>query len=177
MCLIPYVSVDRKGPFRVESIRYRTFRPHIVLHVWVIAWLLAVPLFHVHPETEQHHGEVGHIHGGTFHTVFSGDLDGEFVPHEHGADTPTAAGSALPLVAEISHAWEEHPELAFSLLSDSTGRKLLKPFPTYILSVAPTVMPVLERRDQPEQDGASAFSSTFLLREIPARAPPSTFLG
>jgi len=148
-----------------------------MLYVWIIAWLLAVPLVHMHPETEQHHGEVGHIHGGTFHSVFSGDLDGEFAPHEHGIDLHPAAGSAPPPAAEIFPVWEEHPELAFSLLSDSTDRKLLKPFPIYILSEVTPVVPVLERRDQPEQDGAAALSSTLLLREIPGRAPPPPLLG
>lgn len=160
----------------MERSRYRDFRPQNMLYVWIIAWLLAVPLVHRHPETEQHHGEAGHIHGGTFHSVFSGDLDGEFAPHEHSVDS-RPADSVLPPVAEIFPIWEEHPELAFSLLSDSTDRKLLKPFPTYILSEATPVVPVLERRDQPEQDGASAFSSTLLLREIPGRAPPFTFVG
>lgn len=34
---------------------------HIVLRAWAIAWLLLMPLFHVHPEMEAHHGESGHI--------------------------------------------------------------------------------------------------------------------
>ena len=161
----------------MRTIRYRAFRPHIMLRAWVIAWMLAVPLFHIHPETDPHHGEADHVHGGTVHTVFSGDLDGEFGHHQKCDEVAKTADHGVAFSAESSHAWEAHPELGFSLLNDSTDRKFVKPLLTHLLFVAQTIVPVPERRDQPEQDDASAFYCTRFVREIPARAPPSSLLG
>ena len=42
-----------------------------MLRAWAVVWLLAFPLFHIHPETDPHHGEAGHIHAAAVHTVFS----------------------------------------------------------------------------------------------------------
>ena len=42
--------------------------------LWLGAWLCVMPLVHVHPEADHRHGLAGHVHGGTFHTVFSPEL-------------------------------------------------------------------------------------------------------
>ena len=67
-----------------------TSHPHTarldhILRGWVVLWLLALPLFHIHPETDPHHGEAGHVHAVAVHTVFSGDLEGEFGEHTEAA--------------------------------------------------------------------------------------------
>ena len=48
---------------------------------WVSLWMLAVPLFHVHPDADHLHGQAGHLHGGTVHTVMSPDLECEVESH------------------------------------------------------------------------------------------------
>jgi hypothetical protein len=161
----------------MEIVRYQAMRSQRLLRAWAIVWLLAIPLFHIHLETDPHHGDAGHVHGGTVHTVFSKDLDGEYGHHQGHDAVVESADLGLALSADSSHAWEEHAELGYALLNDSTDRKLLKPFLTPLLFVAQTAIPVPERRDRSEQDGASTFSSRVLVREIPARAPPSSLLG
>ena len=91
----------------------------LVVLLWVSIWMLAVPLFHVHPEADHHHGEAGHVHGGTVHTAWSPDLDGEF---DHNRDLDQAGTSSQGAVADraqVSHVGDGHSELTFSLLSDS----------------------------------------------------------
>jgi hypothetical protein len=137
-----------------------------LLRSWVIVWMLAVPLFHVHPEADHRHGEAGHMHGGTVHTVFSEDLDGEFGNHEkatHSGDT---------LSDHASHNWQEHSELGFSLLNDSHDRKFFKPLLTQVPFVAVAVMPAHESRDSATQE-VNPVPCILFDHELPSRAPPS----
>ncbi|NKB82425.1 MAG: hypothetical protein GKS05_11160 [Nitrospirales bacterium] len=41
------------------------------LKIWLIVWVLFLPLVHIHPEADHAHGMPGHVHGGTYHTVLS----------------------------------------------------------------------------------------------------------
>ncbi|MBI4000468.1 MAG: hypothetical protein HY348_01625 [Nitrospira defluvii] len=159
--------------------RYSSLRPHNLLRGWAILWLLAIPLFHIHPETDPHHGETGHVHShsGTVHTVFSGDLDSEFGHHRESTEGTTTVDSDVTLSVESLHDWKADPELGFSLLNHSTDRKLVKPLSTHIVFVAHTIVTVPLRRELPEQNGPSAFFSALVVREIPPRAPPSSLLG
>src|SRR5438128_2704241 len=88
---------------------------------WATIWLVAIPLYHVHPDANHHHNESGPHHGGIAHSIFSGDLDGEFGTH-------TAAGGQEPgtLSAHSVCLLEDSPELGFSFLSDSSDRKPFK---------------------------------------------------
>lgn len=40
-----------------------------ILRVWLISWVVTLPLIHIHPEADHSHGMPGHVHGGTYHTV------------------------------------------------------------------------------------------------------------
>ena len=71
-----------------------------VLRGWMILWLLALPLFHIHPETDPHHGEAGHVHAAAVHTVFSGDLEGEFGEHQETASVRPHPGEGPAVSAE-----------------------------------------------------------------------------
>jgi hypothetical protein len=83
--------------------------------LWLVLWMLAVPLVHVHPEADHHHGEAGHGHGGLPHTVFSADLPCEYGSiHQH-----EGAGRVVSPVEHAAHTGS-HTELAFSLLTPST---------------------------------------------------------
>nr|MBI3613123.1 hypothetical protein [Nitrospirota bacterium] len=75
--------------------------------LWVMLWMVVIPLVHIHPETDHHHGDIGHTHGGTAHTVFSSDLPCEYATHH----------SAPVTIAAISHVAHDldHPEIGFSL--------------------------------------------------------------
>ena len=146
---------------------------HLVMPIWLSVWMLAVPLIHVHPEGEHPHGTAGHVHGGTVHTVFSPDLDGEYEDHHHTTD---GFGHSTPIPDAIS----DHPsqvvgfaELAFTFLNDSTEQKLPKPIGLSLLVVesiaiiasAPTPS-IVPRAETPSYHA-------FFTRDIPSRAPPS----
>lgn len=42
-----------------------------ILRVWLISWVVTLPLFHIHPEDGHSHGIPGHAHGGAYHTVLA----------------------------------------------------------------------------------------------------------
>ena len=148
--------------------------PHILLRAWITIWLLAVPLFHVHPEADHHHGEAGHIHGGTVHTVFSPDLDGEFEPHHdaarnHGTPHNTDRTS---FAAHPAHALD-YAELGFSFVSDSTDRSLPKPLVTAVFLVQPPAYLTVTAIHLASLDLTVSQSLTLFTHDISARAPPA----
>lgn len=160
----------------MDALPYRVSWSHTMLRAWVIVWMLAVPLFHVHPEADHHHGEEGHVHGGTVHTVFSPDLDGEFDDNQHATDS--VGHSTANHVAFSSHPAHglEYAELGFSFLSDSTDRKLPKPLFVHVLATEPTELISFGPRPSKAQDRAFALPLTVLTRDIPSRAPPSLLI-
>jgi hypothetical protein len=106
-------------------------RFRVVPVVWLILWMLVVPLIHVHPDAD-HHGIPNHVHGGVFHTVFSQDLDGEYGHHGHEHDPPVIQPPVLPFLG-ASAGLLSHPEMGFSFLSSSPDRPSAKQVFTDIL--------------------------------------------
>jgi len=84
-----------------------------VVLAWLTAWMLVVPLVHVHPEVDHGHGDVGHTHGGIAHTVFSPDLSCEYEAH-HDAVSPGDTAASFKAIGPSAHALN-HPEFGFSL--------------------------------------------------------------
>ena len=41
----------------------------ILLRLWLVLWVITLPLIHIHPEVDHAHGMTGHIHGGTYHSI------------------------------------------------------------------------------------------------------------
>jgi len=149
---------------------------HMMLRAWIIIWLLAVPLFHVHPEADHHHGEADHVHGGTVHTVFSPDLDGEF-GHRQGTAAAAEQQSAnqVAVSGHPSHA-SDYAELGFSFVSDSTDRTLPKPLVASALIVEPPAHTPLAANPSVLQPLTFSFPLTLLTQDIPSRAPPSLLI-
>ena len=142
----------------------------MIIRVWVMLWVLSVPLFHIHPESAEHAGHNDTMHSGTVHTVFSADLDGEFDVHE--ASPHSTADKSV----HLSHAWFEHSELGFSLLTDSHQRTELKPIlvQTMVLPIGETTG--IECREQAAEHLAAIPASTLFVHRLPSRAPPSLLL-
>ncbi len=130
--------------------------------------MLMVPLFHVHPEADHRHGEAGHVHGGTAHTVWSPDLDCEFVNHESHEE----AGSGPALFA---HSGDGHTEFGLSLLTDSTDRKSLKPFLLQALGFSTHVASAVEQRAWIWRSITAVPSSLPSIRTVAPRGPPKLF--
>jgi len=40
-----------------------------LLRLWLVIWVLTLPLVHIHPEADHAHGMAGHVHGGTYHSI------------------------------------------------------------------------------------------------------------
>ena len=142
----------------------------MIIRVWVMLWVLSVPLFHVHPESAKHAGHDEAIHSGTVHTVFSADLDGEFDTHE------TSTHSTADKSVHLSHTWFEHSELGFSLLTDSHHRTDLKPI--LVQTIVPPIgeTTTIECRERAAEDLAAIPASTLFVHRLPSRAPPSLLL-
>ena len=146
----------------------------MIIRVWVMLWVLSVPLFHVHlhvhPESGEHSGHDGAMRSGTVHTVFSADLDREFDTHE--ASTHSAADKSV----HLSHTWFEHSELGFSLLTDSHHRTDLKPI--LVQTIVPPIgeTTTIECRERAAEDLAAIPASTLFVHRLPSRAPPSLLL-
>ena len=138
-----------------------------VVLLWVMLWMVAIPLVHIHPETDHHHGDIGHTHGGTAHTVFSSDLPCEYAAH-HSSSTTIAA------ITQASHDLE-HPEIGFSL-AVSEDRYLGKAaFMETLVSAIPPQLPRLSGsvHSDPFLDSPP---SILLLTNRSSRAPPRLFV-
>lgn len=140
-----------------------------LLLMWIVIWLLAVPLFHVHPDAAHHHNESGPHHGGIAHTVFSRDLDGEFGNRKVDFQEPKG------LVTHSTPSSQDSPELDFSLLSDASGRKILKSLlaPVSLIPVAALSTP--ETDDRAVQN-KNPLRPLLLVFELSSRAPPLVLL-
>jgi hypothetical protein len=130
---------------------------------WASVWMLAAPLFHVHPEADHRHGEVGHVHGGTVHTVWSPDLDCEFEGHGH-ADSG---------YAQFAHVGDGHTEFSLALLNDSTDRKSLKPFLAQAFGFSSVAASDVEQSVRIVWNTTSVQLSVPSLHTHSPRAPPS----
>lgn len=135
--------------------------------IWASLWLLAVPLFHIHPEADHHHGVEGHVHGGTVHTVMSPDLDCEIEGHGQ------LAADSQDDVTTVSGVGHRHLEIEFSFLTDSTDRKSLNPFITqaHALMSAGALNPAFHVSCE-RQTGA-IISPLRLIHDLPFRGPPA----
>lgn len=150
--------------------RDKKFSFHTVVLSWACLWMLAAPLFHVHPEADHRHGEEGHHHGGTVHTAWSPDLDCEFECHRpmDGSEASEESGT----VEVVIHAGSRHTEFSLSLLNDSAGRKPLKPFFSQVPALSPPVVSSVGRYARIQRDSEPLPSSVPHFHGISSRAPP-----
>ncbi|WP_454062180.1 hypothetical protein [Candidatus Nitrospira salsa] len=88
-------------------------------HIWLVLWLVAFPLIHIHPEADHAHGSQTHEHGGLFHSVLSQDLACEY--HHHSPhDFPAQKGTQdIPHCDHAQTHLLNHDEIGFSILSAS----------------------------------------------------------
>ncbi len=70
-----------------------------LLRVWLVIWVLTLPLVHIHPEADHAHAKSGHVHGGTYHSILVN----------------------TPVHAHQGHDQEEHHHDGFFFLGDGSG--------------------------------------------------------
>ena len=88
--------------------------------LWLILWMLVIPLFHVHTDADQRDGK----QVGAFHTIFTPALDGEYGHPVHAHDAPMIQPLGSPFFNAFSGLG--HPELGFSFFSSSPDSPLAK---------------------------------------------------
>jgi len=148
----------------------RRFRTIPVL--WLILWMLVIPLIHVHPDAD-HHGIPDHVHGGVFHTVFSQDLDGEYGHHGHEPDPPVIQPPVLPFLGATADLLS-HPEMGFSFLSSSPDRPSAKPVSADVLVAEADLSLPTRSGYLLRQDVLLVPILGLLANDLSARAPPTT---
>lgn len=155
----------------MKPVMYRPSLPRIVVLFWASLWMLAIPLFHIHPGVDHRHGGTEHTHGIAVHTVLSSDLDVEFEDH-HDGDAQAEVSSEVSLVDHHSHSLSDHPEVGFILLNDASDRKVSKAFLTQPILIDATLVSDIRLHTWIEPDQRPIRGSTILVHELRSRAPP-----
>ena len=133
--------------------------------------MLAVPLFHVHPEADHRHGQAEHVHGGTVHTVFSPDLSCEFSVYDHASVAATESRCPLHLIAQPFHG-AEHFEIDVILASSAepqVGKGTALDVAAHSFSANQPIRGPAAWRPQPNLP----LTNLSLTTSLPSRAPPS----
>jgi hypothetical protein len=147
----------------------------LTLLAWASVWMLAVPFFHVHLEAD-HHGEIGHIHEGVAHTVWSPDLDHEYDDHRHVDATEQSILDVISGIADSSSLLDSTTEFNLSLLGDSIDRKALNPVILHAFGISPPVVLDVVWHAQISSDAPVGFTSVLFLHALAPRAPPSILI-
>jgi len=149
----------------------RQFRVGAVL--WLVLWMLVIPLIHVHPDADQHHGIAGHDHGGVFHTVYSQDLEGEYAHHSPEHDASVIQRPVLPFLGDLAGLLS-HPEIGFSFLSSSPDHPLVKQILTNVVLAELDLTLLTYPCSIAYRELSPAPSLVLLANDLAARAPPVT---
>jgi hypothetical protein len=148
---------------------------HILLRIWLILWVITLPLVHIHPEADHAHGMPGHVHGGTYHTALSSTPICAYENHQHHHDSfsPEEAFPSPDSPIHPPHGLE-HDTLTFSVLNSSIDPIFEESvsFPTSDIAVAcemetPSLSFVFAIDASPP---ATPFS--ILTNSLSPRAPP-----
>jgi len=154
------------APHRSLWLRVSTF-------LWVSSWLVLLPLVHVHPEIEHHHGDLGHVHHTVMHTVFSGSLESTDSTNE-GTDTYLSNNHGYSTTIRINEptpsSETEYPLLA-AFVAPTIQKLLLEP--SSLIEDSPSATPVFVSERTAVREVAP--SLRFLSAALPLRAPPVSF--
>lgn len=143
----------------------------VAVLTWAALWMLAAPLVHIHPEADHRHGDPGHVHGGTVHTVFSPDLSCEFSHYDHAPVASMESHCPLHLIAQPLHG-AEHLEIDLALASSAkpqVGKGTVFDVAIHYLHANKPAKTDVSWRPQPDLP----LTNLFLEASLPSRAPPS----
>ena len=113
---------------------------HILLNLgrgWLVVWVLAIPLIHIHPEVGHAHGAHDHIHNAQYHSLFSEDHSHEFHKHSHSSPSYLSGTSSESIEGDhlFDHVFHT-PEIGFSLLNKTGHDPLVPPGPAGSLVIS-----------------------------------------
>ena len=142
----------------------------VVVLMWVSLWMLAAPLVHIHPEADHRHGDPGHVHGGTVHTVFSKDLNCEFSHYNHASVSHDGSRCPLHLIAQPPHGFE-HLEIDLALALSAgpqVGKGTALDVAAHSFRANPPTRDHVDYQPQP----SSSLTNLLLTTGLSSRAPP-----
>jgi hypothetical protein len=138
--------------------------------MWVSVWMLVAPLVHIHPEADHRHGDPGHVHGGTVHTVFSKNLPCEFSVYDHASVAGDESRCPLHLIALLPHG-AEHLEIDLVLASSAmpqVGKGTALDTAAHSFHAHTPARPHAAWQPQP----SPSLTNLFLTTSLSSRAPP-----
>ena len=144
---------------------------YTVILAWLTAWLIAIPLIHVHPETAHSHDSFDHVHKGTTHTVFSTDC-----PDELGVSpfatvvSPSASERHSSVFGQASHIFLDGDEIIFSFLPPSPTQSFDHAGPLGVVSAH--VPPPVSLHVSLNTFFLSSYPFALLSNDLAPRAPP-----
>ena len=134
---------------------------------WVIPWLLSIPLYHIHALN----GQENPAHSSSFlpHTLFSGDLPGEYSIGEDGRE------KAAHDQQSVQVHFPRYSEINFDLEDDDGNKSGVQPSPIALLTRRHLDLPLLLQRSLSVDitRGPSRVDSPSL----PSRSPPRALSG
>lgn len=101
-------SKEASSMLRVQSLP----RWYSLVHVWLLVWITAVPLFHIHLPDNTDRWSL--LQSGGAHTVLTPDLPGEYAPPSHDSHRDSSTHIATRAV--------NSPELGFIVLGDQAKK-------------------------------------------------------
>ncbi|UCH91832.1 MAG: hypothetical protein JSU60_03785 [Nitrospirota bacterium] len=109
------------------------------LQLWLIVWVITLPLVHIHPEADHAHGMSGHVHGGTYHSILINTPVHSHQDHKtHHHDDVFFPGEAFGPSQSSSHPFQgfEEATYGFSVIKSSVDLESEKlEFPNDLVSL------------------------------------------
>lgn len=94
-----------------------------LLRIWLVFWVLTLPLIHIHPEADHAHGASDHVHGGTYHSILVNTPVHAHQDHsqeEHHHD-------GFFFLGDVSQAPHSHSHPPYDFEEDTYGFSVIKP--------------------------------------------------
>jgi hypothetical protein len=145
------------------------------VQLWLIVWVITLPLVHIHPDADHAHGMSGHVHGGTYHTILLNAPVSDHQEHEqHHHDDFFSPGHAFDPSQFPSHPLHGFEEATY-------GFSVIKPSidPASEKSVFPNVLVSIDKVEPLSASGVSNLNFTppkslvsILPKTLSPRAPP-----
>jgi len=88
-----------------------------LLRLWLIIWVITLPLVHIHPDADHAYGMPGHVHGGTYHTILIDTPVSAHQDHQHDSFSLGEAFGPSKSPSHPPHGFEE----------ETYGLSLIKP--------------------------------------------------
>ena len=149
----------------------------ILLRIWLVLWLVTLPLVHIHPEADHAHATSGHVHGGSYHSILVNTPVHAHQGHaheEHQHDGFFSPGNSAEPVHSSPHPSYDFEEATygFSILKPSLSLDSEKSQPSYELAVAAHTEPIIVSSNWPKPYTPIKIPFSILSKNVSSRAPP-----